>query len=130
MKTAGKYLRLYSVWSVTTTHLPYRPTYSVLLLFMNFFRIQCNFILYKYINIHTLTIFSLFLFYFFCILIFFRVPGCSEMFRNVPFSSFNRRPFLIASFARHHSAKHLYKCAQLLRFSMSWLECLSQKARF
>ena len=27
---------------------------------------------------------------------------------------------LISSFARHHAAEHLLKCAQLLRFSMSW----------
>ena len=38
---------------------------------------------------------SLFFFlYFFCILIFFRVPGCSGMFRNVPCSWFYQRPFI------------------------------------
>lgn len=31
-----------------------------------------------------------------------------------------KKPSLIRSFARHHTAKHLLKCAQLLRFSMSW----------
>ena len=32
IKTAGKYLRLHSVWSVTTPHSSYHSTYSVLLL--------------------------------------------------------------------------------------------------
>ena len=41
-----------------------------------FFRIQCNFILYKYTHFFFF-IFPLFL------LIFFRVPGCSGMFQNI-----------------------------------------------
>ena len=39
MKTVGKYLRLHSVWSVTTPHLSYRTSS-----YMNFFWTQCNFI--------------------------------------------------------------------------------------
>ena len=53
--------------------------------YMNFFRIQCNFVLYKYI--HTFfSFFPLFLFYFlfFFFFVFRDVPGCSGTFRNVP----------------------------------------------
>ena len=38
--------------------------------------------------------------------------------RGIQFSI--KKPSLIPSFAWHHTAKHLLKCAQLLRFSVSW----------
>ena len=62
------------------------PTYLVPF-YVNFFRIQYNFILYKYINIHTyLFIFFIFLlfinFFFYYYFIFFFV--FRDMFRDVP----------------------------------------------
>ena len=59
--------------------------------YMNFFRIQCNFILYKYTHLFfSFSLYIYFIYLFFCILIFFkfffRVPECSGMFRNVPCS--------------------------------------------
>ena len=82
LQMAGKYLRLHSVWSVTTPHLSYRPAYSVLLLI---FRIQCNLILFKYTHFcfHFFLIFilfHLFLYLNFLLLVFF-------MFRDVSGSS-------------------------------------------
>ena len=38
-----------------------------------------------------------------------------------------RKSFLIASCTRHNTETHLYKCTELIRFSMRWLECLSRK---
>ena len=42
--------------------------------------------------------------------------ACTFIARGAPLEE----PSLIPSFARHHTAKHLFKCTQLLRFSMSW----------
>ena len=50
MQTAGKYLRLHSVWTVTTPHFSQLSRLLRTSSYMNFFRIQCNFILYKYTN--------------------------------------------------------------------------------
>ena len=92
LQIARKYLHLHSVWSVTTSHLSYRPRQSPSHLLrtssnMNFFRIQHNFILYEYT--HTFfSFFPLFLFYliFFCILIYYYYNffSCSGIFRDVP----------------------------------------------
>ena len=65
MQTARKYLRLHSVWSVTTPHLSHRPTYSALLPIWISFGYNKNSISYKYINIHTLFLFFCFLFFVF-----------------------------------------------------------------
>ena len=91
LQMAGKYLRLHSVWSVTTPHLSYRPTYSVLLLIWISFGYN---VISFYINIHTLFFFFfsffsfvfilfhyiLYLKFLYCILnfffFFFRVPEC------------------------------------------------------
>ena len=75
-KTAGKYLRLHSMWSVTTQHsfaVPPTPYFFV----YEFLSVKCNFILFNYINIHTHVFFSFlsFIFFFF---------SCSGMFRDVP----------------------------------------------
>ena len=74
-------------FSVVSYNTPFIPPSHLLRTssYINFFRIQCNFILYKYINIHTLNFFKffpLFLFYFINYYYFFCVcvPGCSGMF--------------------------------------------------
>ena len=54
LQMAGKYLRLHSVWSLTTPHLSYCPTYSVLLLIWISFGYN---VISFYVNIHTLFFF-------------------------------------------------------------------------
>ena len=49
--------------------------------YMNFFRIQCNFILYKYTHTYFFFHFSFILFIYFCILFFKFFFSCSGMFR-------------------------------------------------
>ena len=49
-----------------------------------------------------------------------RIPGLavSVRFKTSTWNSVQhkRKPSLFSSFARHHTIKHLHKCAQLLRF--------------
>ena len=96
MQEAGGCLCLHSVWS-------HQLCFSS---HMSFFRMQCGFVLYRYINIDTpgffFIFFLAFLFHlllfpfwyliFFNYYYFFRVPGCSGVFRNFPCSRFYWRP--------------------------------------
>ena len=88
LQMAGKYLRLHSVWSVTTPHLSYRPTYSVLLLIWISFGYN---VISFYINIRSpffFFFFPLFLFYF-IIFLYLKFLFCFFfVFRNVPCSEF------------------------------------------
>ena len=103
---AGKYLRLqFSVVSYKTQFV--LPSHLLRTSYMKLFRIQCNFISFKYTPLLFFIFSFIFISFLFCILIFYYfffvfpdVPKCSGMFRNVPCSEFYRRPKIGRKFWR------------------------------
>ena len=60
--------------------------------------ILCHYLFLQKLFYYYYYYFILFIYFFFKVILFFHVPGCSGMFRNVPYSMFYRRPGRKANF--------------------------------
>ena len=77
-------------------------SFSLFLYFSLFLSLLFYVIIYFYKN-YFIIIIILFIYFFLKVILFFHVPGCSSMFRNVPCSRFYRHPHQINKFANYQN---------------------------